>query len=463
MASELAFASVNPATEQEIARWPVADAAARDRALDTAVDAFRAGRDHSPDDRAALLRSVAAELRSRRVDLAATATAEMGKPRGEALAEVDKCATGCEYFAEHGAAMLADEPHPSNATQSYVSYLPLGVIFAVMPWNYPYWQVIRHAAPAVMAGNAILVKHAENTLGCAAALTDVFIAAGAHPGLLAHVAATVDDSAEIIGDRRVAAVTLTGSTRAGSAVATLAGKSLKKTVLELGGSDAFVVLADADVPAAAKTAARARFQNAGQSCIAAKRFIVERAVADEFIDAFIADAADLQVGDPAQDGVDLGPMARDDLRAGLARQRAASIAAGAKELLVGGPRDGVGWYFDPSVLLVEDLSVPAWREETFGPLAPIHVVDSAERALAVVNDSIYGLGGAVWTGDLDRGRAFARRVESGAMFVNGMTASYPELPFGGVKQSGYGRELARAGIVEFTNQQTVWVAPSAGI
>lgn len=456
------FVSLDPSTGTEIARWPVAGAADREAALQRAHGAFLSGRTRPPAERASVLTAVAATLRDRRDDLALLATREMGKPLAEARAEVEKCAAGCEYFAEHGAALLADEPHRSSAPESYVSYLPLGVIFAVMPWNFPYWQVIRHAAPAVMAGNTVLVKHAENTLGCANALTDVFTAAGAD-GVVSHVVATVDDSAEIIRDDRIAAVTLTGSTRAGAAVAGIAGSALKKTVLELGGSDAFVVLADADVAAAARTAVRARFQNAGQSCIAAKRFVVERSVADEFIEAFLAGVSSLRVGDPAAEGTTLGPMARADLREGLTRQLERSVQAGGKELLPGGPRDGAGWFFDPAVLLVEDTTLPAWQEETFGPLAPIFVADSEETALQVVNDSVYGLGGAVWTNDLDRGKAFARRVVSGAVFVNGMTASMPSLPFGGVKNSGYGRELARAGLLEFTNQQTVWVGPPGGI
>jgi acyl-CoA reductase-like NAD-dependent aldehyde dehydrogenase len=455
------FVSVDPSTGSEFARWPTASAAERNVVLERAHRAFLANRRRTPSERAELLRATASALRERSVELAMLATEEMGKPIAEAQAEVEKCADACEYFAEHGPAMLADEPHPSNAQQSYVSYLPLGVIFAVMPWNFPYWQVIRHAGPAVMAGNSVLVKHAENTLGCARALSDVFAAAGG--GLVTNIVATTDDSAEIIRDSRVAAVTLTGSTKAGSAVASIAGGALKKTVLELGGSDAFVVLADADVAAAAKTAVRSRFQNTGQSCIASKRFIVERPVADAFIEAFVAETSRLRLGDPRDEDTTLGPMARSDLRDGLTRQLEQSVQAGAKELLVGGPRDGAGWFFEPSVLLVEDTASVAWRDETFGPLAPIHIVDSAETALRVVNESVYGLGGAVWTNDLDRGKAFARRMESGAVFVNGMTASNPSLPFGGIKNSGYGRELARAGVLEFTNQQTVWVGPPGGI
>lgn len=455
------FISTNPVTGTTIARWPVADADARDAAVQTAYDAFRAGLTRDLDDRTGLLRTVGAELRRRSEDLAQLATAEMGKPLTEARAEVEKCAATCDYFAAHGPGMLADVPHdPSGASEAYVGYRPLGVIFAVMPWNFPYWQVFRHAAPAVLAGNTVLLKHAENTLGCARAISDVFAAVGA-AGVVGDVVVTVEDSAEIIRDDRVAAVTLTGSTRAGASVAATAGGALKKTVLELGGSDGFVVLADANIEKAAMTAVRARFQNTGQSCIAAKRFIVERPVADAFCDAFVAGVRALVVGDPREDGTTLGPMARSDLRDGLTRQLSASIDGGAKVLVEGGPRSGDGFFFDPAVLLLDNVDLPAWREETFGPLAPIHLVDSAAEALAVLNDSEYGLGGAVWTSDLQRGKAFAAQVESGAVFVNGMTTSYPGLPFGGIKRSGYGRELAEIGVREFTNQQTVWVGPAA--
>ena len=451
------FLSVDPATEMELERWPVATGAQQDALLDRAVAAFRSGLTDSYPDRAALLRAVAGNLSERRTELARLATAEMGKPLAESLAEVDKCAAGCEFFAEHGAAMLADEPHPAGARESYVSYLPLGVILAIMPWNFPYWQVFRHAAPAVMAGNAVLVKHAENTQGVAHAIVDAFEAAGAEPGLVSTVVAGTDDAARMIRDPRIAAVTLTGSPGAGAAVATLAGGVWKKTVLELGGSDAFIVLDDADVTAAAATAVRSRFQNTGQSCIAAKRFIVHRSVASAFTEAFVEAARGLAVGDPTREGTQIGPMARADLRDTLAGQLRDSVAGGARVLLDGGPEPGPGWFFRPAVLAVEDTALPCWREETFGPLAPIHVVGSEQEAVAVANDSDYGLGGNLWTGDLERGRRLARHLASGAVFINGMTASHPALPFGGIRKSGYGRELATVGAREFTNQQTVWV------
>lgn len=455
------FVSVNPATEETLEHWQVAGGQQLDQSLDTAHRAARTWRLASIDERSQLLEAVAGRLSGERHKLALTATLEMGKPLAEALAEVDKCANGLRYYAEHAPAMLADEPHPSNASESYVSFHPLGVILAIMPWNFPYWQVFRHAAPALMAGNVIVIKHAENTQGCAHAIVQAFRDAGAPDGLVSTLVIGVEQTAEVIRDRRVAAVTLTGSTRAGASVAATAGGVWKKTVLELGGSDAFVVLDDADVGAAAATAVKARFQNTGQSCIAAKRFIVLRAVAEAFTDAFVEHVRGLHLGDPTSEGTTLGPMARADLRAELNRQYEASIAAGARVLLAGGSREGTGWFFSPAVLAVDGRAAPVWREEAFGPVAPITIVEDEAQALAVANDTEYGLGGNVWTGDLDRGKAFARQVESGAVFVNGMTASDPRLPFGGIKRSGYGRELAAFGLREFTNIQTVWVGPAA--
>lgn len=457
-----AFSSVDPTTGQAFADWSVATAKERAEKLTAGRRAAREWRDTGSEARAMLLAAVAEQLGDRRVDLAAIATREMGKPLAESLAEVDKCANACRWFAEHGAAMLADEPLDSSGSEAYASYLPLGLIFAIMPWNYPYWQVFRHAAPAVAAGNAVLVKHAENTLGVAHAIADVFSRAGAPDGLVDTIVCTVDETKECIEADEVAAVTLTGSTRAGASVAATAGGVWKKTVLELGGSDAFVVLDDAQVEQAAKTAVKARFQNTGQSCIAAKRFIVVEAVADAFIEAFVEHARALVVGNPTEEGTTIGPMARLDLRDQLANALNSSIDGGAQVLVPGGPREGDGFFFDPVVLAVDDLSLPCWREETFGPLAPIARVRDEDQALAVANDSLYGLGGNVWTDDVERGKAFARRVESGAVFVNGMTASDPRLPFGGVKRSGYGRELSTVGIREFTNVQTVWVGPAVG-
>jgi succinate-semialdehyde dehydrogenase/glutarate-semialdehyde dehydrogenase len=454
------FASIDPSTGEEFARWPMATDAERHALLAAGARAARDARGTSFAARAALLRAIGAELTRRRVELAATATREMGKPTREALAEVDKCAAGCEYFAEHGPSMLADEP--LDGGEAYASYLPLGLIFAIMPWNYPYWQVFRHLAPAIMAGNAVLVKHAENTLGVAHAIVDAARAAGAPAGLIGTIVCTVDDAKLVIESPEVAAVTLTGSTGAGSKVAAIAGAVWKKTVLELGGSDGFVVLEDADVERAAKVAVTARFQNCGQSCIAAKRFIVLDAVADAFTEAFVAGVRALVVGDPTADGTTVGPMARGDLRAQLAKQLEGATAGGAKVLVDGGVRRGDGFFFEPVVLALEDTTSPVWAQETFGPIAPILRVPDEAAALAALNDSDYGLGGSVWTADLDRGRAFARQVDSGAVFINGMTASDPRLPFGGVKRSGYGRELSTVGAREFTNVQTVWAGPANG-
>ena len=456
--------SVNPATEEVLETFEEFTPRQVDTALQQAHEAFRRWRTTSYSQRAAGLQAAARILRQQKARYAELITAEMGKPITEAEAEVEKCAWNCEFYADNGAKFLADEPVQTSAERSYVAYEPLGVVLAIMPWNFPFWQAIRFAAPALMAGNGALLKHAPNVPRCALAIEQVFREAGFPEGLfrtvLVGATATAAISQQLIDDERIRAVTLTGSDRAGSQVAAAAGRALKKTVLELGGSDPFVVLADANLPAAAELAARSRFQNTGQSCIAAKRFIVVEAVAEEFEQRFREAVARLPVDDPRKRDTRIGPLARADLRDNLERQVQASVAHGARVVLGGRRLPTRGYFFEPTILTGVDPQLPVFREETFGPAAAVIRAKDEEAALDLANDSVYGLGASIWTRDLERGQRLARQVESGAVFINGMVASDPRLPFGGVKRSGYGRELAAVGIREFTNIQAIWVALS---
>ena len=450
--------SVNPATGEKLAAWPLADAAQVERAIDTAYRAARVWRQHSTTQRSEFLRAIAAQLRGNKASLARTITLEMGKPLTEAEAEVEKSAWNCEFVAEHGPIWLADEPVVTQARSSHVAHLPLGVVLSILPWNFPVWQIFRCAASALMAGNTLLMKHAPNVQGCATQVTDLILAAGVPAGVFQNLNAAVPDVGRIIADPRVAAVTLTGSPGAGAKVAAQAGAVCKKSVLELGGSDAFIVLADADLDAAVAAGVRARFTNCGQVCLAAKRFIVEAGIAEEFGARFSSAAAALRSGDPLLAGTQLGPMARADLRDSLDSQIALSLRSGAR-LLTGGSRgEGAGWYYAPTVLTDVTQDMPVAAQETFGPVAAMLTARNAEDAVNMANDSAFGLSAMLWTGDPDRGRALAKEQDVGGVFVNSVTASDPRLPVGGVKLSGYGRELGRAGMLELCNTQTVWVA-----
>jgi succinate-semialdehyde dehydrogenase/glutarate-semialdehyde dehydrogenase len=433
------------------------DAAEVDAKLAAAEQAARSWAAVDVAQRAALLVAVAAGLRAERDALAATAVREMGKPIAQARAEVEKCAWACEFFAERGPSMLADVDAPSNAARSYVAFRPLGTVLAIMPWNFPYWQVLRAAAPALLAGNAMLLKHAENTSRCALEIERIVREAGAPPGLFTTLLVSNEAIDERIADPRISAVTLTGSERAGVAVATAAGQALKKCVLELGGSDAFVVLADADLDRAAQTAVTARFQNNGQSCIAAKRFIVEESAYDAFLERFVALTRAQRVGDPTEESTHIGPVARGDLLDTLHAQVRATIDAGAT-LACGGRRiERAGHFYEPTIVGDVRPGMAMFDEETFGPAAAVIRAKDAEDALALANASSYGLGFSIWTGDAAAAERLASRVEAGAVFINGIVASDPRLPFGGVKRSGYGRELAVYGLHEFVNIQTVWI------
>ena len=451
------FLSINPATGEEYFRAEGHRPAQVEAILADAARAAPSWRAESLELRCRLLRHAATVLRARRDELAALATLEMGKRVAEARAEVEKCATACEFYAEHAAAFLADELVESDARRSLVAHPPLGTVLAIMPWNFPFWQVFRCAAPALAAGNTVLLKHASNVPQCALAIERVFEAAGFPDGVFRTLLVDGQAASEIIADRRVHAVSLTGSEAAGRAVAAQAGRHLKKCVLELGGSDAFIVLRDADLEHAVAEGLRSRFQNAGQSCIAAKRFLLEESIADEFAARFAAGAQALQAGDPADPSTTLAPLARVDLRDELHGQVEDALARGARALAGGHPLPGVGAFYAATVLDGVAPGMRAWHEELFGPVALLIRVRDAEEALAVANGSPYGLGGSVWTRDLSTGEALARRLECGAAFVNGMVKSDSRLPFGGVKDSGYGRELSRHGLLEFVNVQSLWV------
>jgi len=451
----------NPATGAELRRYLAHDAAAVERALAETYAASRAWAATPLDERLTLLRGVGKLLTERRDDYAALITAEMGKPVTEALAEVDKCAWNCEVVADLAPGWLADHEVVSDAARSWLSYEPIGVVFAVMPWNFPFWQVLRFACAALAAGNAALLKHSPDVTGSALAIEALLADAGAPAGLFRSLVVAAEDVAEVsrqvVEDPRVAAVTLTGSERAGSSVAAVAGAAIKKSVLELGGSDPFVVLADADVAAAAATAVRARFNNGGQSCVCAKRFIVHEDVAEEFVARFVDGVAMLQVGDPADPATTIGPMARADLRDGLVAQVERTVDEGARLVVGGHAIEGPGCYVEPTVLDGVLPGMTAFVEETFGPLAAITRASSDDHAVELANDTTFGLGASVW-GAADHALEVGRRIRSGALFVNTMVASDPRLPFGGIGRSGYGRELSAEGVREFTNVRTMVVA-----
>jgi succinate-semialdehyde dehydrogenase/glutarate-semialdehyde dehydrogenase len=455
----------NPANGRQLASYPVHS----DHDVDQAVgDVFAAGERWAKvpaSDRAPVFARLAEALEARSTELAELISAEMGKPLGESAAEVAKCVWACKHYAENGAALLEPETIETAAESTTLVYEPLGVIFAVMPWNFPLWQLFRFAVPAVLAGNGILLKHAPNVSGCALAIEELFATAGFPSGLLRSLvideARVPDVSSTVIADPRVAAVTLTGSTRAGAHVAAAAGRALKKSVLELGGSDPFVVLADADLATAATHAAKSRLMCAGQTCIAAKRIIVHADVAEEFQRLFVDNVSAMVVGDPFAEGTNVGPLARADILEQLERQVQGSVALGARVLCGGHRIEGPGHFFAPTVLTDVTAAMPVVAEETFGPVAALIIVSDDDEAVAIANDTEYGLAASVWSRDTDHALAVGRRIRSGALFVNSFVSSDPRVPFGGIKHSGYGRELGAAGVREFTNLRTFWVAPQA--
>jgi len=457
--SEKLMYSINPATEEVIGSYKLHSAEQIEEALRNAADTFRSWRRERFSMRSGLMKKASAYLRQNKSRLAAIMTAEMGKPIIESEAEVEKCAWNCDYYADNAERILADELRSSNATQSYIQYTPLGVVLAVMPWNYPLWQVFRFAAPALMAGNTAVLKHASNVPQCALSIEEVFREAGFPKGAFQTLLVPGSGVASLIEHPAIAAVTLTGSEAAGAQVASSAGRVIKKTVLELGGSDPFIVLEDADMETAVRTGVRARYQNTGQSCIAAKRFIVVEPVFADFQERFVEGVRNLKTGDPMDRATQVGPLARCEFMEDLERQVQSSVQKGA-EVLVGGTRlGGKGFYFKPTVLTKVTAEMPAAWEEVFGPVAAMIKARNAEDAINLANRTPYGLGSNLWTSDLDRAKRLSREIEAGQVFINGMVASDPRLPFGGVKHSGYGRELSEFGIREFVNIQTVWIGP----
>jgi succinate-semialdehyde dehydrogenase/glutarate-semialdehyde dehydrogenase len=454
----MSIQSVNPATGEVLQTFSATSPAELERIMTRTHAAFVEWRSVPFATRAERMRGAARLLRKDKAEHARTMTLEMGKPIVQAEAEVDKCAWACDYYADHAEGFLAEQPRETDASRSYVRFDPLGPVLAVMPWNFPFWQVFRFAAPALMAGNAGILKHASNVSLCALAIEAIFRDAGFPQGLFSAVLLEPAAVAPLIADPRVVAVTLTGSERAGSAVAGQAGREIKKTVLELGGSDPFMVMADADLAIAAKAAADARLVNSGQSCIAAKRFIVVEAAAERFLERFGDELRSRRMGDPLSRETQVGPQARIDLRDSLHQQVEESIRLGAKRLLGGEIPPGRGAFYPPTLLAGVDRGMPAFDQETFGPVAAVIRAKDEGDAVRLANDSSFGLGASVWTQDRARAERMAAQIEAGAIFVNGVVKSDPRLPFGGIKRSGYGRELSEYGIREFVNIKSVWIA-----
>jgi succinate-semialdehyde dehydrogenase / glutarate-semialdehyde dehydrogenase len=454
--------SVNPATGATMATFEPLGESDIARKIDGAVRAFREYRRTPCIERRRLIERVAAMLEEKQQEYARLMTTEMGKPITAAVEEVLKCARGCRFYAEHAESMLVDEIVETDATRSFVRFRPLGPVLAVMPWNFPFWQVFRFAAPALMAGNVALLKHASNVPQCALAIEEIFTRAGFAPGVFQTLLLSSAQVDAVLEDERIVAATVTGSEGAGSAVASRAGARIKKTVLELGGSDPFIVMRSADLDEAGRVAVKARTVNNGQSCIAAKRFIVAQAVADDFERRLVEGMAALRVGDPLDPATEIGPLATADIVDGLDAQVKRSVKAGARVLTGGHRLDRPGHYYAPTVLTDIPHGSPAHREELFGPVATLFRVRDLDEALAIANDTTFGLGASLWTNDEAERERFIDEIESGLAFVNGMVASDPRLPFGGVKRSGYGRELGVYGLREFVNIKTVWIKERAG-
>jgi succinate-semialdehyde dehydrogenase/glutarate-semialdehyde dehydrogenase len=450
--------AINPATGELIRDYAEHSDAEAAHIVEQAHEAFCSWRAKTFEHRAGLMRAAAEEQRKNKREYAEIITHEMGKTITESLAEVEKCSWVCDYYAENAAKFLADEPIKTDASRSFVAFEPIGVVLAVMPWNFPFWQVMRFAAPALMAGNAGVLKHASNVPGCALALEQIFLRAGFPEDVFRTLMIGSRQVEKIIRHPLVRAVTLTGSESAGIQVASIAGSELKKTVLELGGSDPYIVLEDADLPKCVSMSVTSRMINQGQSCIAAKRFIVVEPLVKEFEKQQTAIMQSMKMGDPMLPDTKVGPMARMDLLEELDDQVQRSIHAGARLLCGGWKADGPGAFYLPTVLSDVRKGMSVYEEETFGPVSAIIPVKDTEEAIAVANGSAFGLGGAIWSRDLRKAEMVARRIETGAIFVNGMTKSDPRLPFGGVKKSGYGRELSHYGIKEFVNIKTIWVA-----
>ncbi len=453
----MAIASINPATGETLRNFSALSAEQIEQKLQLAADTFHTYRHTSFADRSRLMLRAAEILETEKQNLGKLMTLEMGKPLKAAVGEAEKCAWVCRYYAEHAEHHLADQLVETNAKKSYVKFQPLGPVLAVMPWNFPFWQVFRFAGPALMAGNTGLLKHASNVPQCALAIEEIFVRAGFPHGAFQSLLIGSDAVEGILNDARVVAATLTGSEPAGRSVASIAGKQIKKTVLELGGSDPFIVMLSADLKTAVTTAVKARTINNGQSCIAAKRFIVAAEIYDEFERRFVEEMKALRVGDPLDESVEIGPLATPQICDDLVEQVEKAVAAGARVLTGGRKLDGPGNFYEPTVLVDVDPAAPISCEEIFGPVAMLFRVTNIDEAIRLANATPFGLGSAAWTNDANEQRRFVEEIEAGAVFINGMVASDPRLPFGGVKTSGYGRELAEFGIREFVNIKTVWI------
>jgi acyl-CoA reductase-like NAD-dependent aldehyde dehydrogenase len=451
------FTTINPSTGEQIETFSFYNSAETEGALVRAEKSFQSFRKLPVHQRAELLSQLAETLRKDKTQLAKVITTEMGKILSEAEAEVEKCAWEADWYAEHGPQMLADAPAPTGRVNAYVSYLPLGPILAIMPWNFPIWQLTRMALPTMLAGNVVLVKHSHNTQRSSLEFERVIREAGFPEGVFQNLILRTEDIVNVINDPRVQGASVTGSVRAGSAVASEAGKVIKKTVMELGGSDAFIVCEDADIPKAVEAGIRGRFHNAGQVCLAAKRFILVEKIANEFETLFVEKAKSIRVGDPMDQAIQMGPMARVDLRDSLHKQVEGSIAKGARVLCGGKPVEGKGAFYTPTVLSGVTQGMPAFDDETFGPVAAITRVPDLDAAVKAANASQFGLSGNLWTKDVELARKIARDLYTGGVFINGVTASDPRVPVGGVKNSGYGRELSHFGLHAFVNPQTVWI------
>ena len=453
--------SINPATGETVGTYPYLSDTEIEAALERASRANLTWGAMMCAERAVPMRAAANLLRAEKATLSRTITQEMGKPISEAEAEIDKSAWNCEYVATHAESWLADERVDTSAAMSYISYLPVGTVLAILPWNFPVWQIFRCAVSLLMAGNTVLLKHAPNVSGCAQLITELLKRAGFPDGVFQNLMAPVDRIGHVITDPRVAGVTLTGSPAAGAAVAAQAGAACKKTVLELGGSDAFIVLDDADLEGAVSAAVKARFANCGQVCLAAKRFIATSRVAEEFEARLVSEVSKLRRGDPSDRATQIGPLARGDLREALHMLVSDSISAGARTLVGGRVPAGRGFYYEPTVLGGVTTQMSVMTQETFGPVASVLRVRDAEEAALIANTSRYGLSSAIWSRDVDRARSLARRISAGGAFINSVSASDPRMPVGGVKLSGYGRELGVAGMREWVNQQSVWIGAAS--
>jgi succinate-semialdehyde dehydrogenase/glutarate-semialdehyde dehydrogenase len=454
----MAIASINPATGEKLKEFSAFKDAEIEKRLQRAAKAFEHHRREPFAKRAQLLTAAAALLEQEKDKWARIITLEMGKLLRDAVAEVEKCANGCRFYAENSERFLEDEPAQTSAGRSFVRYEPLGPVLAIMPWNFPFWQVFRFAAPALMAGNVGLLKHAANVPQCALAVEEIFCRSGFDEGVFQTLLIEANQVEKLIVDPRVKAVTLTGSEKAGSAVASTAAREIKKAVLELGGSDPFIVMPSADFENAVSTAVKSRTINSGQSCIAAKRFLIADKIYDKFVDEFVKRMRALKIGDPLDDTTEIAPLAMEHILTGVHDQVQKSIAAGAKCLTGGNRVHGPGFFYEPTVLVDLAKDSPAYRDEVFGPVASIFRVRNSDEAIEIANDTTFGLGASAWTSDPAEQELFTSELDSGMVFINAMVASDPRLPFGGVKRSGFGRELGVHGIREFTNAKTVWVS-----